>query len=255
MINISAKCTYSRLAVERVPENLELKRKTNIGVLGAVEVVVAAWRATTQSEVVSYFSSEVLKAYNNANIVITLPKKITDYDYIGIYCVQFNHNFGEVFLPPGFELPAEQKLGGLVGTQNGVKASEVTLKDSITIELKEFYYDGKGTDVHFTVGPTKDARKDQLTKLLDEQGRDTNLGAYSGKTVTMTLPKGHYWNDYQWFAVYSFQSSASFGGLEITKAKSESLPVHAPPDAPTPSNQLSKHHFQTLLQQIKVNVY
>ncbi|XP_077547630.1 protein Skeletor, isoforms B/C-like [Haemaphysalis longicornis] len=173
-------------------------------------------------------SFESLKAYTNSRVLLTLPMKITEYDYIGIFCVTLNQSFGEVFIPTGFELPVEQKLDHIVGHLHDVKADEVWLKDSATIELKQFHYDGKGLDVRFAVGPSKNTPRDELTKLPDENGRNTMLGNYSGKNLSLKLPDGKHWADYQWFTVLSFQSSVSFAGLEIKPEKSQNLPVHNP---------------------------
>ncbi|KAK8768509.1 hypothetical protein V5799_015026 [Amblyomma americanum] len=145
-------------------------------------------------------SMQVLKAYKNARVLLTLPKKITDYQYLGIYCRKFGANFGHVTIPSGFELPKEQSLGRLETKAHGAEAAEVVLKDSATIELKQFKYDGQGPAGFFVVAPTVNARPQELTKLLDENGKDTKLGRYDRKDVTLRLPDGHHWNEYRWFS-------------------------------------------------------
>lgn len=53
----SIKCAYRRRVVQKVLVNLEFKHETNIDVFMVVEMVVAAWRATTQSIVVNCLRS------------------------------------------------------------------------------------------------------------------------------------------------------------------------------------------------------
>lgn len=174
-------------------------------------------------------SSRVLQRYDNSLVLLRLPKKITEYDYLGIYCSKFAANFGHVMIR-NMELPMEQRLGPMATKKNGVRANEVTLKDSATIELKDFEYDGQGGDVYFAVGANKDDPKDRLTKLADENGRSTKLGAYQpARTITLRLPEGHHWNEYKWFTVYNYDGNGeSYGDITIDTSVAEKLPVHAP---------------------------
>ncbi|XP_037574022.1 protein Skeletor, isoforms B/C-like [Dermacentor silvarum] len=171
-------------------------------------------------------SVAVLKAYKNARVLLTLPKKITDYQYLGIYCRKFGANFGHVSIPSGFELPREQSLGQLTTKAHEAHAAEVVLKDSATVELKQFKYDGQGPAAFFVVAPSVNARQADMVKLLDETGKDSKLGAYGGKDIVLKLPDGHHWNEFRWFSVYCFQASASFADVAIDVA--EKLPVHNP---------------------------
>uniref|UniRef100_A0A023FMI3 Putative knickkopf n=1 Tax=Amblyomma cajennense TaxID=34607 RepID=A0A023FMI3_AMBCJ len=173
-------------------------------------------------------SMRVLKAYKNARVLLTLPKKITDYQYLGIYCRKFAANFGHVTIPSGFELPKEQSLGRLETKAHGAEAAEVVLKDSATIELKQFNYDGQGPAAFFVVSPTVNARPQEQTKLLDENGKDTKLGRYDRKDITLRLPDGHHWNEYRWFSVFCTQAESSFADITIDTAVAEKLPVHNP---------------------------
>lgn len=174
-------------------------------------------------------SSKVLQRYDNSLVLLRLPKKITEYDYLGIYCKKFAANFGHVMFR-NVELPMEQRLGPMPTKKNGVKANEVILKDSATIELRDFEYDGQGGDVYFAVGANRDDSKDRLTKLADENGRNSRLGAYQpARTITLRLPEGHHWNEYKWFTVYNFDGSGeSYGDVYVDTSVAEKLPVHAP---------------------------
>lgn len=174
-------------------------------------------------------SSKVLQRYDNSLVLLRLPKKITEYDYLGIYCKKFAANFGHVLFR-NVQLPMEQRLEPMATKKNGVKANEVILKDSATIELRDFEYDGQGGDVYFAVGANRDDSKDRLTKLADENGRNSRLGAYQpARTITLRLPEGHHWNEYKWFTVYNFDGSGeSYGDVYVDTSVAEKLPVHAP---------------------------
>ncbi|OXA48443.1 Protein Skeletor, isoforms D/E [Folsomia candida] len=41
-------------------------------------------------------SCDILGAYDDENITLTIPKgmKFTDYSYLSVYCIENNHNFG-----------------------------------------------------------------------------------------------------------------------------------------------------------------
>ncbi|XP_077547632.1 protein Skeletor, isoforms B/C-like [Haemaphysalis longicornis] len=169
-------------------------------------------------------SDDKLKKYDKDHIILTLPGEITLYSSLAIYCPRHNHNFGQVPIPDDFELPKEQTISPLAEIKHGVKASEVILKDSATIELQDFHYDGQGNDVYFAVGPDTGATTDELTKLLDENGNPGPLEEYTGKTVALRLPKMKHWNDYKWFTVYSFGDNENLGDVEISQSTAESLP-------------------------------
>ncbi|XP_075533298.1 protein Skeletor, isoforms B/C-like [Dermacentor variabilis] len=187
-------------------------------------------------------SSAVLKAYKNARVLLTLPKKITDYQYLGIYCRKFGANFGHVSIPSGFELPREQSLGPLATKAHEAQATQVFLKDSATMELKQFKYDGQGPAAFFVVAPSVNARQADMVKLLDENGKDSKLGWYGGKDVVLKLPDGRHWNEFRWFSVYCFQASLSFADIAIDAA--EELPVHNPSSVAAGSTAVS--HAATL---------
>ena len=111
--------------------------------------------------------TNVLKAYLNKEFTIKLHngKKISDIKWFSIYdltlqvfplCLWvsslFNllssfsvkEIFGDVSIPEGFKLPSEQKLNQLSKRSNGVSSSVVVIKDSKTIFLPNFSYDGLG---------------------------------------------------------------------------------------------------------------
>ncbi|CAN7995529.1 unnamed protein product [Ixodes hexagonus] len=164
-------------------------------------------------------STATLKAYKGANITIRVPdnKKITDFKYLAVWCEKFGVNFGHVMIPTDFKLPQPQTIGrGLKGA-HGVTIDTVTLKDANTIELTNFHYDGQGPDAHFVVSATSPtpAKASGSTKLLDENGSNDKLKAYTGKDLTLKLHERSTWADYKWFSVFCIQADTSFLTVDI----------------------------------------
>lgn len=171
----------------------------------------------------------VLKGYQNAQVLLKLPKKITDYKSIGIYCKKFSADFGNVKIPAGYELPMEQSLGRLNSRQHNTMASEVILKDSATMMLRQFEYTGSCPgSAYFVAGPSANVQPDQLTRLMYDDGKMDKLERYDKKDVTVMLPTGHHWNEYRWFSVYCMDTKQSYADVGIDQALAEKLPLHDP---------------------------
>ncbi|KAL1477420.1 hypothetical protein MTO96_035753 [Rhipicephalus appendiculatus] len=85
-------------------------------------------------------TTNLLKAYHNAKVQLKLPRKITAYKAIGMYCKAFQADFGHVNIMPGFTLPTQQSLGKLNARQHNTMADEVILTDSATMMLRGFEY-------------------------------------------------------------------------------------------------------------------
>ncbi|CAN8023673.1 unnamed protein product, partial [Ixodes persulcatus] len=163
-------------------------------------------------------STAPLKGYRGANITIRVPdnKKITDYKYLGVWCESFGVNFGHVVIPSDFKLPQPQTIGTSVTGAHGVKIGSVVLTDANTIQLTNFHYDGAGPDAHFFVSPEpKPPKASGGTKLLNENGSNDKLPAYTGKDVTLKLPGKSTWADYKWFSVFCVMADTSFVTIDI----------------------------------------
>ncbi|CAN7999297.1 unnamed protein product, partial [Ixodes pacificus] len=163
-------------------------------------------------------STAPLKGYRGANITIRVPdnKKITDFKYLGVWCESFGVNFGHVVIPSDFKLPQPQTIATSVTGAHGVKIGSVVLTDANTIQLTNFHYDGAGPDAHFFVSPEpKPARASGGTKLLNENGSNDKLPAYTGKDVTLKLPGKSTWADYKWFSVFCLMADTSFATIDI----------------------------------------
>lgn len=174
-------------------------------------------------------SPKVLKPYHNATVLLILPRKVSEYKSLGVYCKLFGADFGNVKIPAGYELPKEQSLGPLPSKQHNTKAAEVVLKDSATILLKKFEYTGSCPGSAFLVAaPTAQTKPDRLTYLIHENGKSEKLKSYDKKDVLVRLPVGHHWNEFRWFSVYCSDSQQSYADITINQAVAEKLPLHDP---------------------------
>nr|XP_037274844.1 protein Skeletor, isoforms B/C-like [Rhipicephalus microplus] len=174
-------------------------------------------------------SMNVLKGYQNAEVHLRLPKKITDYKSIGIYCKKFAADFGNVKIPAGYELPREESLGRLNPRQHNTMASEVILKDSATVMLRQFDYMGNCPgSAYFVAAPTPNPQPEQLTRLTCDDGKMSKLERYDKKDVTAMLPTGRHWNEYRWFSVYCMDTKQSYADLSIDPSITEKLPLYDP---------------------------
>ncbi|KAL1442593.1 hypothetical protein MTO96_030705, partial [Rhipicephalus appendiculatus] len=159
-------------------------------------------------------STKLLKAYRNAKVQLKLPRKVTEYKAIGMYCKAAESEFGHVTIKPDFTLPTQQSLGKLNARQHNTMADEVILTDSATMMLRGFEYGASCPgSAFFVAGPSANANQDQLTHLLHDNGQATKLGRYDKKNVT------------------------SYADIAIDNKVSEELPLHDPskvvPDAPS----------------------
>lgn len=189
-------------------------------------------------------STDFLKRYSGAVVYLTLPRKITDYKSIGVYCTKASADFGHVKVPDTFVLPKEQSLGKLNTKQGKVGADDVTLKDNGTMVLKQFEYDaGCQGSAFFMAGAMKNAKAADMTKLL-YKGKTDKLDKITKTDVTLSLPAGHDWIDFTWFSVYCVDSTRSLAEVDIDKKKAGAVPVlvkavipgpnPGPADGPTP---------------------
>jgi len=118
---------------------------------------------------------------------------------------------------------AEKMIGKLSTLAHGV-SGDVYAKDSKTIILKNFMYDGAGPDAFFWIGKTGTPMKtdESMTMILTTEKqflyRDETapvLRAYKGETVELPLPEGWTLKDLKWFSVWCRKFTVDFGNVMI----------------------------------------
>jgi len=118
---------------------------------------------------------------------------------------------------------AEKMIGKLSSLAHGV-SGDVYAKDSKTIVVKNFKYDGNGPDAFFWIGKTGTPSKtdESMTMILTKEKqflyRDNTapiLKKHDGETVELPLPEGWTLNDLKWFSVWCRKFSVDFGNVMI----------------------------------------
>lgn len=109
--------------------------------------------------------------YHNKDLTLTLPdrKKITEIQWLAVYDLNSQNNFGDVYIPDEFLPPKVQSAGFFLHQKHNVSSSSIEIIDSKTIRLRDFTYDGKGARTFFWmgIGPHPSERG---TKIPDEMG-------------------------------------------------------------------------------------
>lgn len=97
-----------------------------------------------------------LRRYSNQDITLRLAedKKISSLKWLSVWDIRDNHNLADVYIPEGFEPPSPKKIAEFTRGTGGstIKSGVVTIIDSRTIRIPDFYYDGSSNSAYFWVG-------------------------------------------------------------------------------------------------------
>lgn len=64
----------------------------------------------------------------------------------------FQVDFGEVFIPPGLDVPRPRVLPEFKRLAHGLRSSNISVLDAKTFYIPNLHYDGAGPDAYFWVG-------------------------------------------------------------------------------------------------------
>ncbi|CAN7984304.1 unnamed protein product, partial [Ixodes hexagonus] len=167
-------------------------------------------------------SNERLPAYSVKTFALKLPTGtiVTDFRWFSVYRKEAEMNIGDVDIPSQFDYPREQSIGSSLSGAHRTSVGEVVLKDTKTLFLKDFSYDGSAPDAFFLCG--KGRPNPQGTKVPDENGRVAVLRGYSHVDLTLTLPGELTMFDIDWFAVYCITYTEIF--ISVTIPKNQNIP-------------------------------
>ncbi|XP_003739573.1 protein Skeletor, isoforms B/C [Galendromus occidentalis] len=160
--------------------------------------------------------TNVLEPYTDKDIYIRLPdkRKITSIKWLAIWNLRDNDNYGDIYLPDGFEPPAPRKLSELTRQGGGVKSGTVVIMDTKTILLPHFHFSGDNNDTYFWVGQGAQPSSAGY-KIPDEQGYLNPIRTYRGDTITLVLPGKTTVFDIDWFSVWNANLSINYGSVQI----------------------------------------
>lgn len=181
-------------------------------------------------------NTEELKAYNNADIMIKLEdgKKVSEFKYFYIYCVQATTSFGHVEIPANVEIPKAMDLdiNNLQSPDHMVDAIAVTLVDTITVKIKGAHVDEKFIDYVIRAGKSDHPVDDQ--DAIDISPSMIPPGA---KTATLTLTDDDLaWPDLKWIAFFDAKTKKVEATIMLPNPEYMVIPVH-----PTKKGKSRRH--------------
>lgn len=90
------------------------------------------------------FRTNVLEPYTDKDIYIRLPdkRKITSIKWLAIWNLRDHENYGDIYLPEGFEPPAPRKLSELTRQGGGVRSNTIVIMDTKTLFVPQFHFNG-----------------------------------------------------------------------------------------------------------------
>lgn len=111
----------------------------------------------------------------------------------------------------------EQYFGRFISKLNSYHhqvTGDVYAVNQNTLLIKDFSYDGEGTDTFFWSG-SSDRPGPRGFLVPDEFGRTNVLKRYLNQDVTLTLPEGKTIEELRWFAIYDLTFQDTFGDVYI----------------------------------------
>jgi len=160
--------------------------------------------------------TNVLDRYLNEEFTINLPdnKQIVEIKWFSVYDISSQDNYGDIYIPEGFEPPGYQALTDMGGKSNGVRSLPVIVMDSKSVKLPGFHYDGLGGDVYFFAGEgPQPSSKGYI--IPDELGYLSPIRRYEEEDVILQLPGEITVFNIDWIAVYNIEQKKNLGHVII----------------------------------------
>ncbi|XP_050068770.1 protein Skeletor, isoforms B/C-like isoform X2 [Anopheles maculipalpis] len=160
----------------------------------------------------------VLQQHNNTDIILKLPmgKRIRDIRWLSVWCRRFTVDFGEIFIPPGLDVPKPRVLPEFKRLAHGLRSSNISILDAKTFYIPNLHYDGAGPDAYFWVGNGSEPNI-MGTKVPNEIGSLEPLRGYQGEDIEIQLPGNLTVYDIDWLAVWCVEYRHNFGHVYIPK--------------------------------------
>ncbi|XP_065354155.1 protein Skeletor, isoforms B/C isoform X2 [Calliphora vicina] len=160
----------------------------------------------------------ILKAHNNTDIILRLPmgKRIKDIRWLSVWCRRFTVDFGEVFIPPGIDVPKPRVLPEFKRLAHGLRSSNISVLDAKTFYIPNLHYDGAGPDAYFWVGNGTEPNIMGI-KVPNEIGSLEPLRGYQGEDIEIQLPGSLTVYDIDWLSVWCVEYRHNFGHIFIPK--------------------------------------
>ncbi|CEF71172.1 DM13 domain-containing protein [Strongyloides ratti] len=157
-------------------------------------------------------------------LILELPddKWVKTTNWVSIWDHKQKKSLASVLIPngPAFQIPSIVLLKSLTPIGNRkISSGPITVLDTKTIEIKNFYLDTEGVPVWFMIGKDIIPNSNGLivpTYLPDKKEYDCDsLRNYYNETVLLHLPESFDITDVFWFSVFSIPKSISFSHIYL----------------------------------------
>ncbi|XP_033099248.1 protein Skeletor, isoforms B/C-like [Anneissia japonica] len=170
-----------------------------------------------------------LKAYDNQELILSLPKGMTlaNYKWIAVWCRRFRENFADVYIPSDFVAPSGYDLGvlGYKPRVHNVRSPSVVIVDTKSIRLHSLTYDGTVPDASFWVGlGSPDARGRSVP--YENGSSDGVLPKFRRDTITIQLPDDVTVFDIDYLSVWSVITKQDLGHVRIPNRRMLNIPPY-----------------------------
>lgn len=128
----------------------------------------------------------------------------------------FKVDFGEVFIPPGLDVPRPRVLPEFKRLAHGLRSSNISVLDAKTFYIPNLHYDGAGPDAYFWVG-NGSGPNIMGVKVPNELGSYEVLRGYQGEDIEIQLPGNLTVYDIDWLSVWCVEYRHNFGHIFIPK--------------------------------------
>lgn len=160
----------------------------------------------------------------------------------------FQVDFGEVFIPPGLDVPRPRVLPEFKRLAHGLRSSNISVLDAKTFYIPNLHYDGAGPDAYFWVG-NGSTPNIMGVKVPNELGSYDVLRGYQGEDIEIQLPGNLTVYDIDWLAVWCVEYRHNFGHIFIPKD------LDVPPALGQTKITVSLHYFHFNKLLININNY
>ncbi|XP_066978046.1 protein Skeletor, isoforms B/C isoform X3 [Macrobrachium rosenbergii] len=162
----------------------------------------------------------VLPRMDGENLVLHLPPgmKVTDMNWLSVWCRRFTVNFGHVNIPDTLDPPRKRTLPEFQRLAHGLRSGNITILDAKTFYIPNLHYDGLGPDAYFWVG--KGSKPDPKGhKIPNEMGSLDVLRRYEGEDIELQLPDNLTVYDIDYLGVWCVTFKHNFGHVQIPNAE------------------------------------
>ncbi|ODM96270.1 Protein Skeletor, isoforms B/C, partial [Orchesella cincta] len=179
--------------------------------------------------------TNVLSKADNKDFALTLPdnKQISEIKWIAVYDLSKYENYGDVYVPDGFEPPSTQTLPPLISKSDDCSSDQIELIDTKTIKIYNLnVHAADDMELYFVVGKghVPSLRAGASTIIPDENGYFEPLRSYTNEDVELVLPGTFTFTDnsVHWLSVYDKKADKALGYYVTIPNHDESQSVVPP---------------------------